>query len=89
MGDANCGLAPTAEKTLDGVYGDPATVGPGPPRTWPGGVFGGSPMGSIPNRGRAVGSLAIISGGGRRRSSGVWLKVEVVEVMLEVDRFLL
>lgn len=46
-------------------------------------------MDSIAKRDRAAGSLAIIKGGGRRRSSGGWLNVDVVDAMLEVDRFLL
>lgn len=87
MGDAYWGL-PLAANILEGVYGDPA-AGPGTPRICPGGVLGGSPMVSMARRDRAAGSLAMIRGGGRRLNSGGWLNVDVVEAMLEVDKFLL
>lgn len=89
IGEAYWGLPPVAANILEGVYGDPAVEGPGAPRIWAGGVLGGSPMESIASRDRATGSLAMIKGGGRRRSSGGWLNVEVVDAILEVDKFLL
>jgi hypothetical protein len=41
------------------------------------------------NRARAVASFAIARGGGRRLASGVWLTLmlEVVEAMLDADKF--
>jgi hypothetical protein len=43
------------------------------------------------NRALADPSFAMASGGGRRRTSGDWLTLilEAVEVMLDVDKFLL
>lgn len=91
MGDARVwGLPGAPANIFDGVYGDPVTDIPGsPPRICAGGVRGGSTMPSNASRARAVPSLAMINECGRRRISWGWLKEEVVDPMLDVDKFLL